>query len=172
MWQQQRAVVKIYEERYQEPFDVTDSNYDYKRGEYTVEIAPKNNPEYEFITTLYEAGQIDLYAKLRTLTYLKEQVIIALNSDYSDFKYTFNVFEDYRSTALMETDMIKRLSQNMYTTSFSFDVESIDVEELNSTFMEIHTKIENTLDVPMGEMTLRFSAYDGTDYHHFTRRIQ
>ena len=167
MWQQQRAVVKIYEDRYQEPFDVTDSNYDYKRGEYTVVIAPKSNPEYEFRTTLYEASQIDLYAKLRTITYLREQVILALGSDYSDFEYTFNVFEDYRSTSLMETDMMKRLSQNMYTISFSFDVESIDEEELNLIFMDIHTKIEETLDVPLGEMTLRFGAYDGTDYHHF-----
>lgn len=167
MWQQKRAVVKIYEERYQEPFDVTDSNYDYKRGEYKVEIAPENNPEYEFETTLYEASQIDLYAKLRTINYLREQVNLALDSEYSDLEYTFNVFEDYRSTGLMETDMMKRLSQNMYNIDFYFDVESIDVEKLNSIFIGIHTKIEKKIDVPIGEMTLRFGAYDGTNYHHF-----
>ncbi len=45
IWQQKRAVVKIYEDRYQEPFDVMDSNYDYKRNEYAVVISPKSNPE-------------------------------------------------------------------------------------------------------------------------------
>ncbi len=171
MWQQQRSVVKIYEDRYQEPFDVTDSNYDYKRGEYTVEIAPKSNPDYEFNTTLYEASQIDLYAKLRSITYLREQITLALGSDYSDLEYSFNVFEDYKSIGAMETDKMKRLSQNMYTVDFSFDVESINADNLNSMFMEIHTKIEERFDVPIGELTLRFGAYDGTDYHHFEMKL-
>jgi len=94
-----------------------------------------------------------------------------LGSDYSDLEYSFNVFEDYKSIGAMETDKMKRLSINMYTASFSFDVESIDADELNSMFMEIHTKIDEIIDVPIGKMTLRFGAYDGTDYHHLEMKL-
>jgi hypothetical protein len=167
MWQQQRAVVKVYENRYHEPFDVIGSNYDYKRGEYEIELSPKSNPEYEFRTTLYEASQIDLYGKMRSIAYLRELIVGAIGSDYADEKYTFNVSEDYRSPGVLETDMMKRLSQNMYTVSFSFDVPSIDTDEMDAMFMEIHDKIFKAIDVPIEEMTLRFSAYDGTNYHHF-----
>lgn len=172
MWQQQKAIVKIYEDRYEEPFEVIDKIYDYKRKEYEVEIAPKSNPEYKFDTTLYESRQIDLYGKLRSITYLRELILLALGSDYSDFEYSFNVSEDYQSPGVMEIDMMKRLSLNMYTIDFSFDVSIIDVDELNSMFKEIYTKIDEIIDVPIGELTLRFGAYDGTNYHHFTRRIQ
>ncbi len=116
---------------------------------------------------MYEASQIDLYGRMRSITYLRELITEALGSDYSDLEYSFNVFEAYSSTGLMETDLFKRLSRNKYTADFSFDVTSIDTDELDSMFIEIYNKILKIIDVPIGEMKLRFGAYDSTDYHHF-----
>lgn len=167
MWSQQRAVLKIYEARYPESFIVTNTNYDYKRNEYEVKLSPKQNPEVEFTTTLDEAKRIDLYGRIRSINYLRAEINEVLGSNYSDFEYTFNVFEDYNSPGVMETDLKKRLSLNWYTVDFSFDVPVIKKDELDDLFTEIHAKISKIIVGPIGKMDLRFGAYDGKDYYHF-----
>lgn len=166
MWSQQREVLKIYEERYQEAFEITDSNYDYKRKEYEIELTPKQDPEISFETTVYEAKQIDKYGRLRAINYFREQITEALGLDYSDLEYTFNIFEDYDSVGIMETDLMTRLSLNKYTVDFSFDVTSIDEDELDALFQEIHSKILKSLELSLDHTTFRFGAYDGTNYYH------
>ena len=166
MWSQQRDVLKIYEERYRESFKITDSNYDYKRKEYEIELAPKDNPELTFETTVYEAKQIDKYGRLRAINYFREQISDALGLDYSDLEYTFNVFEDYDSVGILEMDLMTRLTLNKYTVDFSFDVTSIDEEELDALFQEIHGKILQSTELPLKLTTFRFGAYDGTNYYH------
>lgn len=166
MWSQQRDVLKIYEERYQESFKITDSNYDYKRKEYEIELAPKDNLELTFETTVYDAEQIDKYGRLRAINYFREQISESLGLNYSDLEYTFNVFEDYESVGILETDLMTRLSLNKYTVDFSFDVTSIDEEELDALFQEIHGKILRSTELPLKQTTFRFGAYDGTNYYH------
>ena len=77
---QQRALIKVYEISYDEDFKVISSSYDYKRNEFTYTISSKNHPEIIFTTTLDEAGRIDKYAAARLR---QNQYIVDLSWDPS-----------------------------------------------------------------------------------------
>lgn len=166
MWSHKHAIVELYENRHAESFIVTSSSYDYKRGEYEVELSPKLNPDIKFKTSLSEADRVDLYGRARSIKHIKDQVLTALSSTYTTYEYSFNVYEDYTSPGVLETDLMTRLSQNRYVVSFSFDVASINSEALDELFSEIQAKIAQSLSGQLNNMTIRFSAYDGTNYYH------
>ncbi len=165
-WREERAVRSFYEGRYHMSFDVLKSNYDYKRGEFSFDLTPEKNPEHHFTTTLYETNHRDVYGETRATAYLRRQIADTLTMDDSVEAFRFHVSENYDSPAPMETDLMKRLGQNQYTISFSFDVAHLGSSALETLFDDVRGHVESAMDVPVGGLTLRLSAYDGTDYAH------
>lgn len=171
-WREGRAVRSHYESRYPMSFEVSGSDYDYKRGTFSFELTPERDPEHRFSTTLHETSYKDVYGETRATAYLRKRTEDALTFNGPVEHYRFHVSEAYDSPAPMETDLFKRLSQNDYTISFSFDVERLDTTVLTPLFNEVKANVEDAIDLPIGGLTLRLSAYDGTDYAFEEIRIR
>lgn len=171
-WQEKRAVLKIYEERYGEEFEVTDTSYDYKRGEFSFTMHPESEPVISFRTTLDETGRIDSYGSLRAENYIRDLVFESLGSEYEYLEYTCYVYEHYDSRGNMEADLMTRLGMNDYVVDFSWDVEKINSEEIDAAFGEIVEKISERLVDPIGSLTIRVGVFDGNDYYHLQKYLR
>ena len=118
---QQRAIIKAYETRYDEDFEIVSSSYGYKRKEFSFRISSKSEPEIVFTSTLDEADSIDRYAAARSIDYFRKVISESLGNDFDDLQYKVNIFEEYNSPDLLERDMTTRLSQNQYVVDLSWD---------------------------------------------------
>jgi hypothetical protein len=165
-WQEKRDVLKIYEDRYGEDFEVTDTSYDYKRGEFSFTMHPESEPVTSFRTTLDEAGMMDAYGSLRAENYIRNLIVESLGSEYEYLEYTFNVYEHYDSPGIMETDLKTRLGMNNYVVDFSWDVEKIDSDDIDAVFGDMVERISINLTDPVGSILIRVGVYDGKDYYH------
>lgn len=164
-WKEKRSVLSIYEDRYGEDFKVVDTSYSYKRHEFTFTMHPADDPELKFRTTLDEAGRKDAYGNLRAVVHITELVRDALGSDYDYLEYSLNIYEEYDSPGVLETDLSKRLAMSEYTIDFRWDVEVIESAEIEAIFNEMVNKIEYAIIDPFGSLTIRLSVYDGEDYY-------
>jgi flagellar basal body-associated protein FliL len=165
MWQQKQAVLRIYEERYDENFKVIRSNYDYKQHKYFYTLEPEENSDFQFTTSVYESRQRDPYAELRAEDFIRQIVEEALTNSLNPQTTTMNIYEEYDAAGDTESDVLKRLGQNRYVISINIDVELLDSEEVDAATIEMGHKIDSALDTSLGGLKLRVSVYDGTNYH-------
>jgi hypothetical protein len=165
MWQQKLAVLRIYEDRYDEDFKVIRSNYDYKQHQYFYTLEPEANPGFKFTTSVDESRQRDLYAELRAEDFIRQIVEEALKNSLDPETSTMNIHEEYNTSGGTESDVLKRLGQNRYVISISIDVEPLDPEAVDAATIEMGHKIDSALDATLGGLKLRLSVYDGTNYH-------
>ena len=165
MWQQKRAVLRIYEDRYDEDFNVIRSSYDYKRGEYFYTLEPEGYPHFKFNTTVNESTQHDVYAELRAEGFISQIVEEALKNRLDFQAATLNIHEQHTTSAATESDVLKRLRQNAYVISISMDVDQLNPEAVDAAAKEMGHKIDSALESTLGGLKLRVSVYDGTDYH-------
>ncbi len=171
-WQERSAVVNLYEDRYNQDFKVERSSYDYKRGEFEFVLYPAEDPDITFRTSLDQTRYTDAYGEARSRRYLSNILSEALGSDFDYLDYHMNVYEEYLAEDAFETDLEKRIGMNSYVVDFSWDVEKIDTDEIDSVFQDITNRIENALDISVGEIKIRIGVYDGTDYYHKDRIIE
>jgi len=169
-WQEKQAVLRIYEDRYdEEDFKVIRSHYDYKRGEYFYTLEPEENPHLKFTTSVYESAEHDLYAELRAEDFIRQSVEDALNGLpdplVTSLTTTMNIHEQHTTSADAESDVLKRLRQNTYVISVSMDVDLLDTEAVDAATIEMGHKIDTALDTTVGGLNLRVSVYDGDNYH-------
>ena len=162
---QQRALIKVYEISYNEDFKVVSSDYNYKRNEYSYSIYSKSNPEITFTTTLDEAGRIDKYAAARCTEYLYKIVSEALGKDFEDLQYRVNVSEEYDSPAILERDPMTRLSQNRYVVDLSWDPSVVDPLQVDAILADMTLRISKRLDTAIGGLKLRAGVWDGKNYY-------
>lgn len=163
---EQRQIIRFYEQKYNEDFNLLRSDYDYKRKEFTFSVASENQPEITFSTTLDETTRIDAYAAARCREYLYKVISDALGSDYDHLMYRVNVYEDYNSPGSLEPDLTKRLSQNQYTMDFSWDVTRLEPLQVDSVLKEMAWRISQRLEFSIGALRIRAGVYDGKDYYH------
>jgi hypothetical protein len=76
-----------------------------------------------------------------------------------------NVFEGPNPTDVFEPDLLKRLPKNSYTVDFSWDVDRVVSNEIDAVFEDIVARLDNAMDVELGELKVRASVYDGEDYY-------
>jgi len=164
-WQERREVVRIYEEAYGQEFVVKESNFDYKRNEFEFTLYSEDAPDMTFRTSLNTMAYKDVYGEVRSRSHIQGIVTEALGSDFDYLDFNMNVFEDHNPTEVFEPDLIKRLSINSYTVDFSWDVERIDSEEIDTVFDDIVTRIEDALHMELEDLKVRASVYDGEDYY-------
>lgn len=165
-YQQQRAVIRIYENKYGEDFTKISSSYDYKRDEFSFRLSSKSHPEIIFETTLNEAERIDRYAQSRSIEYLKKVISDSLGNDFDHLQYRVNVYEEYASPGIMEQDPINRLSQNKYVVDFSWDTTLLDSKQVDVTFSKMAQRIADRLDTPVGGLKIRAGVWDSKDYYY------
>jgi len=164
-FQERRAVVEFYESRYEEDFEVLRSSYDYKRGEFSFRLAPKNRDNLVFTTTLGETRSVDRYGQLQATNYLETVIRESLEENPGDIDYQLYVYEEYTSPGILETDLQQRLRLNSYTVSIAWDTETIEEKEVDA-FLE--TTAEHTmeiLDISVGRIRFRANVFDGEDYY-------
>lgn len=165
MWQQKQAVLRIYEDRYDEDFIVIRSDYDYKRGEYFYTLEPEDYPHFKFNTSVYESTQHDVYAELRAEDFIRQTVEEALKNSLDFQAATLNIHEQHTTSADTESDVLKRVLQNDYVISISMDVDQLDPGAVDAAAIDMGHKIDIALNATLGGLKLRVSAYDGTNYH-------
>ena len=134
---QQRALIKVYEISYDEDFKVISSSYDYKRNEFSYAISSKIHPEIIFTTTLDEAARIDKYAAAHCTDYVYKIVSEALGKDFEDLQYRVNVSEEYDSPGILERDPTTRLSQNQYIVDLSWDPPVVDPLQVDAILVDM-----------------------------------
>ncbi len=164
MWQQKKAVLRIYEERYEEEFRVTRSHYDYKRYEYSYTLEPAENPGFIFTTSVSEARQRDLYAKLRAEDFIRKNIEEALKDNLDPDVSSINIHEEFDAVNTTESDVLKRLGQNNYVISISMDTDLLTPDALEAAAIEMGRYIDSALNIPLGSLKLRLSVYDGASY--------
>lgn len=162
---QQRAIIKVYETRYDEDFKIVSSNYDYKRREFSFRISAKSQPEIVFTSTLDEADRIDRYAAARSIDYIRTVISEAFGKDFDDLEYRVNVFEEYNSPGILEPDVTTRLSQNYYVVDLSWDPPLLDSLQVDAIFKDMTQRISERLDTTIGGLKIRAGVYDGKDYY-------
>ena len=164
-WEERRAVLKIYEERYDQEFKVEGSSYDYKRNEFTFILYPEENPSMTFRSTIDETNNLDAYSEARSTTEIKNIILEALSSDFDYLNYKLHVSEDSIEEGAFEKDLEKRIKMNNYRINFSWDVDRIDSDEIDLIFEEIINKIKTNFELEVGEVKLWLGAYDGKDFY-------
>ena len=164
-WQERKEVVRIYEEAYGKEFMVEESNFDYKRNEFEYTLYPEDDPDMTFRTSLNTMRYKDVYGEVRSRSYIHEIVSETLGSDFDYLDYTMNVFEGPNPTDVFEPDLLKRLPKNSYTVDFSWDVDRVVSNEIDAVFEDIVARLDNAMDVELGELKVRASVYDGEDYY-------
>ncbi|NCD09735.1 MAG: hypothetical protein EOL98_09965 [Negativicutes bacterium] len=162
---QQRAIIKVYETRYDEDFKIVSSSYGYKRKEFSFRLSSKSKPEIIFTSTLDEADRIDRYAAARSIDYLRKVVSEAFGKDFDDLQYRVNIFEEYNSPDLLERDVTTRLSQNQYVVDLSWDPSVLDTLQIDTIFKDMTQRISGRLDTSIGGLKIRAGVYDGKDYY-------
>ncbi len=172
MWQKRSAVVNFYEDWYDQEFKVERSSYDYKRGEFDFVLYPEDDPSLTFRTTLYQTRYKDAYGEARSRSHLRNIISEALGTDFDYLDYRMNVYEEYLAEDAFETDLVKRIQMNSYVIDFSWDVDKIYSDEIDAIFEDIAERIENVLDISVGEIKIRIGVYDGTDYYHKDQIIE
>ncbi len=162
---QQRAIIKAYETRYDEDFEIVSSSYGYKRKEFSFRISSKSEPEIVFTSTLDEADSIDRYAAARSIDYFRKVISEAFGNDFDDLQYKVNIFEEYNSPGLLERDVTTRLSQNQYVVDLSWDPPVLDTLQVDTIFNDMTQRISARLDTSIGGLKIRAGVYDGKDYY-------
>ena len=163
---QQRALIKVYEISYDEDFKVVSSDYNYKRNEFSYSISTKSNSEIIFTTTLDEAGRIDKYAAARCTDYLHKKIFEALGNDFDNLHFRVNIYEEYDSPGILERDPTTRLSQNQYVVDLSWDPPLIDPLQVDAILIDMVLRISNRMDTAIGVLKLRAGVWDGKNYYH------
>ena len=164
-WQERGAVLKHYEDRYDQEFKVEGSSYDYKRNEFTFILYPNENPSLTFRTTLDETNYLDAYSEARSTRKIKNIILEELNSDFDYLNYKMNVSEDSIDEGALEIDIEKRIKMNNYRINFSWDVDRIDSDEVDLIFENIINKIKTNFELEVGEVKLWVGVYDGKDFY-------
>lgn len=162
---QQRAIIKVYEARYDEDFKIVSSSYDYKRKEFSFRISSQSQPEIIFTSTLDEADRIDRYAAARCTDYFRKVISESFGNDFDDLQYKVNIFEEYNSPDLLERDMTTRLSQNQYVVDLSWDPPVLDTLQVDTIFNDMTQRISARLDTSIGGLKIRAGVYDGKNYY-------
>lgn len=162
---QQRAIIRVYETRYDEDFNIVSSSYDYKRNEFSFNISSKSHSEIVFTSTLDEADRIDRYAASLCTEYLYKMVSEALGKDFDNLQYRINISEDYQSPGLLEHDPTTRLRQNQYVIDLSWDPSVIDTLKVDAILADMKLRISERLDKEIGGLKLRAGVYDGKTYY-------
>lgn len=160
-----RAVIQFYVNRHDEDFKVIRSSYDYKRGEFSFQVAPSHQPDLTFVTTREETSRIDQYSRTQAINYLRTVLTEGLSSDIALLANLVNVSEELTSPHVLEKDVQERLRVNSHVVSFSWDVQIIDEQAVNDALKIIEVAIAERLDVPVGSLKIRVTVYDGTNYH-------
>lgn len=168
-WQKKQAVLRIYEERYEENFKVVRSHYDYKRREYSYTLEPEENPQFKFNTSVYESTQRDLYAELRAEDFIRQTVDDALKNSLdplvTSLTSSMNIYEDNNTIDGTESDVLNRLRENHYVIRVSMDVDLLDTAAVDAAAIDMGREIDRALDTTVGSLKLSISVYDGTNYH-------
>lgn len=162
---QQRAIIKAYETRYDEDFEIVSSSYGYKRKEFSFRISSQSQPEIIFTSTLDEADRIDRYAAARCIDYFRKVISESFGNDFDDLQYRVNIFEEYNSPDLLERDMTTRLSQNQYVVDLSWDPPAIDPLQVDAILADMTLRISERLDTAIGGLKLRVGVWDGKNYY-------
>ena len=162
---QQRAIIKVYETRYDEDFKIVSSSYGYKRKEFSFRLSSKSKPEIIFTSTLDEADRIDRYAAARSIDYFRKVISETFGKDFDDLQYRVNIFEEYNSPGLLERDVTTRLSQNQYVVDLSWDPPVLDTLQVDTIFNDMTQRISARLDTSIGGLKIRTGVYDGKDYY-------
>lgn len=164
-FRQQRALIQVYETRYQEDFVVVSSRYDVKRKEFSYRLSSTNKPDIEFISTLAETRLIDRYAEAQCINYLYQIISEALGKDFDELNYRVNILEGYDSPGLLEPDRTIRLSQNQYVADISWDPPVLDALQVDAILADMTLRISAKLDTPIGGIRLRAGVFDGKNYY-------
>ncbi|WP_422485406.1 hypothetical protein [Gudongella sp. DL1XJH-153] len=172
MWQKRSAVVNLFEDRYNQEFKVERSSYDYKRGEFDFVLYPENDPSLTFRSSLDQARYEDAYGEARSRRYIRNIITESLGADFDYLDYRMSVYEEYLAEDAFETDLVRRIQMNSYVIDFSWDVEKIDSDGIDAVFEDIANRIENALDISVGEIKIRIGVYDGVDYYHKDQIIE
>jgi hypothetical protein len=87
-----------------------------------------------------------------------------------DLNLTIHISEDALQEASAdgstESDLTKRLNINNYVIDLSWDVESVDPEEIDALVHEMGKKIETQMGLLLGSLKLRVGVFDGKNYYH------